>query len=222
MKNALKFCTLILLFVAVSCSNEPIIDLQEESLELINNKASHSTVEIFNPVYGTTPGTSTLHRNAHGITVNYKTSGLIPGNAYTLWWVIWNNPGNCEVPYACNEPDFANPVEVGVEVLYAAGHVVGANGKGNFSARLNAGDNSGSINDLFGLPAAGGLLQGNTMEAEVHAVLRNHGPAVPGLVNEQINSYLGGCEIFLPLFAEDADDIGECNDIEFAIHPPAN
>ncbi|NND52038.1 MAG: hypothetical protein HKN54_06510, partial [Flavobacteriaceae bacterium] len=97
MKNALKFCTLILLFVAVSCSNVSINGLQEESLEQINLKASKSTVDIFNPVYGTIPGTSTLHRNAHGITVNYKTSGLIPGNAYTLWWVIWNNPGNCEV-----------------------------------------------------------------------------------------------------------------------------
>jgi len=44
------------------------------------------------------------------------------------------------------------------------------------------------------------------------------------LVNEQINSYEGGCTdpfAFAP-FTEIPDAIGECGDIEFAIHPPAN
>ena len=70
------------------------------------------------------PGASSkLTRNANGITVNLKTSGLIPGNVYTMWFVIFGE-------------DPGPPVLV----TYAAGHVVGQSGKGNFSAHLSVGD----------------------------------------------------------------------------------
>jgi hypothetical protein len=113
---------------------------------------------------------------------------------------------------------------VEVEVLYAGGHVVGNNGKANISGHLNTDDISGSINDLFGLPPAGGLQAGNTFDAEVHIVLRTHGPKVPGLVNEQISSYAGGCDtpFLIPPFTAYPDEIGQCADIAAAVFAPSN
>ncbi len=231
MKQLVKLCLLIVTLVTFSCTQEATLegipaqtdaDLIEGVLAKSNVK---TTVDIISPIPGVdVTGSSTLHRNKNGITVNFKADGLIPG-AYTIWWVIWNQPQECETPGACNEPDFANADVVEVEVMYAAGHVVGNNGKGNFSAHLNVDDASGSINEsFFGLPPAGGLQSGNTFNAEVHVVLRTHGPKVPGLVNEQIGSYGGGCDVpllHLP-FTVYPDVIGECADIVFAVHPPEN
>jgi len=66
------------------------------------------------------------------------------------------------------------------------------------------------------------LQSGKTFSAEVHIVLRSHGPAIPGIIDEQISTFEGGCIIFFDPFTEIPDDVGECGDIEFAIHPPVN
>jgi hypothetical protein len=179
---------------------------------------SNSTEDIFNAVTGDIIGTSTLHRNGNGLTVNYKTTNLMPGHAYTLWWVVWNKPENCATPGACVESDLANAEEVEVQLLYAAGSVAGNNGKGNFSAHLKENDDSGSVHELFGLPNFGGLQ--DAQSAEIHAVLRSHGPKIPGQVGEQINSYEGGCVVNFPPFTEIPDEEGECGDIIAAIHAP--
>lgn len=216
----LKFSILVMASILVmgSCSTEE--QGMNEELVTASLKASKVTADVFNPISGMVMGKATLHRNASGITMNYKTTGLIPGHAYTIWWVIWNRPENCDGP--CDEPDFFIADQVEVDVLYAAGHVVGASGKGNFSGTLKAGDDSESINELFLLPPAGGLQEGNTLKAEVHLVLRSHGPAIPGMVNDQIGSYEGGCvdPFAIAPFTEIPDEEGECGDIEFAIFLP--
>ena len=213
MKTKLKIGIALLVMVAFSCSKESVLD------ELQSVKAStnmKSSTDIFNAVTGDVIGTSTLHRNSKGMTVNFKTEGLMPGHAYTLWWVIWNKPENCIVPGACSEADFANALNVEVQLLYATGHVAGNNGKGNFSAHINENNDNGSIHELFGLPNFGGLQ--NAQTAEVHAVLRSHGPKIPGQVSSQIGSYEGGCTVFLPAFTEIPDEVGECGDIISALH----
>ncbi len=85
--------------------------------------------------------------------------------------------------------------------------------KGNFSADLYAGDNTPeSMNTSFGYPSVGGLRVGNTFDAEVHVVLRTHGPTVPGSINEQIGSYGGGSDVFYPEFTAYPNMVGECAD----------
>jgi hypothetical protein len=219
MKNLTNLCLSVFILMTISCNQDSIIDTEIES-----KKANKSTVDVINPILGEVTGTSTLHRTNNGITVNYKTTGLTPGYAYTLWIVIWNSPENCATPNQCNDGDFAIADLVEVEVLYGGGHVVGNSGKGNFSAHLNEDDVSGSINDLFGLPPAGGLQSGNSLGAEVHFVLRSHGPKIPGMVSDQISSYEGGCTdpFAIAPFTEIPDAVGECGDIEFAIHAPVN
>ena len=247
MKTIIKFLFMLFILFAFSCSQETLLDpntdLDASSIDNVSAKASKKakvskkqTVDIFiPPPLGPFPnleviGSSTLHRNKNGITVNYKATGLHPG-AYTIWWVIWNNPQECTTPGGCLDIDFPNPQNppnpdnmVGVEVMYAGGHVVGKNGKGNFSAHLKAGDDSPeSMNTSFGFETVGGLRVGNTFDAEVHVVLRTHGPAIPGLVHEQISSYRGGCDnpFLHPPFTFYPNVIGECGDIAAAIFAPA-
>lgn len=228
MKTIIKFLFTFLILIAFSCTQETTLDSLPDDLEIgnlngVSAKASTKQTAAIGGLGGIT-GTSTLHRNKNGITANFKATGLHPG-AYTIWWVIWNNPQQCATPGECNDGDFATPVEVGVEVMYAGGHVVGQNGKGNFSAHLNAGDDTPeSMNTAFGFPSVGGLAIGNTFDSEIHIVLRTHGPAVPRVVNEQISSYRGGCDnpfLYDP-FTVYPNVIGECADIAAAVFAPVN
>lgn len=227
MRKLIKLSLLTLLCLSISCDSESSLIDTEASVNLNDDNgfdvkgANKQTVAIFDVVNSLEAGTSTLHRNNNGVTVNFKATGLKPGHAYTVWWVIWNNPEECIVPGACSDGDFGDP-DVQVELMYANGHVVGSNGKGNFSAHLNENDSSGTINPLFGLPSYGGLA--DAQKAEVHVVLRSHGPKIPGIVNEQIGSYLGGCPQTFPYgfppFTEIPDEVGECGDIYASIHQP--
>lgn len=230
MRTSIKFFLAIFIMTMISCEQESITEsgLDDLNVQEVNLKGTSAvaktTTEVINPILGEVTGTSTLHRTKKGITATYKTTGLTPGYTYTLWWVVWNNPQDCGIPFECNDADFSNAANVQVEVMYAAGHVVGSNGKGNFGGHLNVKDYSTSINELFGLPSAGGLQKGKTFSSEIHLVLRSHGPAVPGNINEQINSYVGGCDdpLAIPPFTEIPDEVGECGDIEFAIHAPTS
>src|SRR3990172_8125414 len=38
---------------------------------------------------------STLVRMPHGVSMTFKTVGLTPGDAVTMWWIIFNRPENC-------------------------------------------------------------------------------------------------------------------------------
>lgn len=204
MKNVVKFLLVFILLISISC-NEDSVTVSDDDMKIVEKAASHQTSDVF--VVASLPefefvGSANLHRNKNGVTANFKTSDLEPG-AYTLWIVVFNDPTACIE--GCNEPDLFIEAVKG-EVLFATGHVVGNNGKGNFSARLNEGDNSGSVNSLFGIPDNDGLR--DSQAAEIHLVLRTHGPAIPGMVNEQIGSYTGGCVE------------NDCEDILAAVFPP--
>ncbi len=52
-----------------------------------------------------TMGRSHLTRTANMILVTVEVAELVPGDAATLWWVVFNNPGACVE--GCGEDDFA-------------------------------------------------------------------------------------------------------------------
>lgn len=147
---------------------------------------------------GTTVGGawSRLSRNDSGITMQIHTSDLEPGAAYTVWWVIFNNPVACVG--GCGADDLRR---AGVDAAagFAAGHVIGNNGKTNFGGHLQVGDISGFVPPdgsapILGLPPFGpGLL--DARGAEVHLIIRTHGTPRPdlGLVDDQISSFNGAC-----------------------------
>ena len=245
MKTLLKFCVLASLLITIACNNneeEIILDSSAEEQENFEGEFDANEFEAmeksgryyltitreqaFNPILNEVSGRSTLIRGRRGAWARYKANKLIPGHAYTLWWVVWNKPQNCITPNQCIDQDFfTNATGVEVELLYAAGKVANRRGKATFYTRLRAGDTSKSINSgMFGLPSVGGLQKGNTFGAEVHLVIRSHGPSIPGQVYDQISSYDGGCTDPLAIlpFTEIPDEEGECADIEFSIHAPIN
>lgn len=240
-----KSIVLSLLTIAVmlfSCEKEPVtesvpttVDAEEiaraelalkqpgleDSKSNLNAKfgITKTKADVNDFVNGGVVGSATLFRSNNGVFLIFYSDALLPHHTYTIWWAAWNGPEFCAVPEACGLDliDFANAAQTKPEFMYATGRVASLNGKALFWAYLGENDASGSVNDLFGLPPAGGLLDAQT--AQVQAILRSHGPAIPGMVLDQISSYLGGCTTLLDAFSEIPDEEGECADIYAAIFP---
>lgn len=140
---------------------------------------------------------STLVRTDSGVTLTLHTSELQPGDAVTVWWVVFNNPSACDAGHFglhCGPGDLGRP-QTGASVLYAAGHVMGADGVGDFGGHLSVGDTSGA---LFGP----GLT--NPAGADIHLVVHDHGPADPALMPDEIHSF-GVCDT-------------TCTDVQVSVH----
>ena len=131
----------------------------------------------------------------------------------TMWAVVFNEPEGCID--GCDEGDLFNPDAV-TDVLYVAGNIAGGPGTSTFSGLRAAGDNSVSLFAALGVPAPGLV---DPLGAEVHLIVRDHGPKVPGLVPAQIHSFEGGCT------PASSFDLGTgtyaCMDIQFSIHNPS-
>lgn len=132
-------------------------------------------------------GAATLFRTQHTLDARVATSGLAANSAFTVWWVVFNNPSACVD--GCGGDDIARP-DVRASVFYAAGFVTGADGTANVTAHLEAGALPGLD---FDVEAGDGLERANGFGAEVHLVVRSHGAINTGHVAEQIGSFNGAC-----------------------------
>ena len=108
-------------------------------------------------------GASTLTRTESGISFSLQTSGLEPGHAVTVWWMVVNPDG-------------------GVAVLYAAGHVIDDSGTAEFGGYLQVGDSDGYA-------MGSDTTLEDALQATVYLVVRDHGPANPRTVNAQIHTF---------------------------------
>jgi hypothetical protein len=128
--------------------------------------ATQTTNPVTTIADGSGVGSSTLTRTASRISFSLQTSGLEPGHAVTVWWMV------------------ANP-DTSVSVLYAAGHVIDNSGTAEFGGALKVGDTKGVVS-LPGLSTEGLL---DAAAADVYLVVRDHGPAKRGLVHQQIHTF---------------------------------
>lgn len=148
---------------------------------------------------------SVLMRNDNGVAVRVHSRALATG-AYTMWWVIFNNPEHCAVPFACGENDFpfppfnGNPA-VAVSIQFATGFIVPSN---NGKVRADAGLATGEVTKNL-LPMT---LQ-KPMSAEIHVVLRTHGAVDLDNVHLQISEFDDGS----------AQCVTDCLDLQAAVHP---
>ena len=201
MKHSVRLILLLIIMVLFSCSNEPLIESEMLDQSVVSkSEANKSSVPVLERPDGPPDGdfleitgaSSTIHRNKNGITVNFKTDGLIPGNAYTLWFVVFgDSPG----------PPSST---------HAAGHIIGGSGKGNFSGHISVGDIFDNLK-VFN----------NPLTAQVHMALRTHGPAQPGMISDQIQTIDGGCTSGFPsgpVLYPDSDVVGYCANIQVAKH----
>ena len=201
MKTTVKFLSLVIIMALFSCSTESLIESKAVD-QSVESKSELPPVDVLERPGGFPDGdflvidgaTTTLKRNKNGITGKINTNGLIPGNAYTMWFVIFS-----DAPGPPNS-------------IYAAGHIAGGSGKGTFSAHTSVGEifDNGDIFD-------------NPLTAEVHIVIRSHGQAVPGMIPDQIHTFEEGCITILPQgpgrIWPDSDELGRCANVQLAIHP---
>lgn len=156
---------------------------------------------------GDVVGTSQLIRTDSGLSMSLQTSGLPAGDAVTTWWVVFNQPQNC-ASNPCGEPDLFN-VAAQPSVQLASGHVIGADGRGNYGAHLSVGDTSGA----WPLYTGPGVIDPRT--AQVWLVVHDHGPAIPGLLETMIHSFGGGCANLPPFTGPNT-----CASTQIAVYLP--
>ena len=171
-----------------------------------NVKTTIEKVTVFGSPTVVPAAGSTVSRNNEGAYWNISTSSLPVGEVVTLWVAIFNNPAYC-AQSVCAPPDLANPFVVG-SLQYAGGQIVGPNGRADFSGYLGEGDGTGGY-QLFPsmqIPAPGLV---DTRGAQIHLVMRKHGPASadPATLQAQLSGFTGGCNV-----------TGACANIQASIH----
>lgn len=167
-------------------------------------------------------GAVILSRKRNSLSASINTLGLNTNTAYSVWWVVFNRPQFCLEPNVCGESDVfesqgvlnADQVSrVRISVFNASGFVTGDSGVANITATLESGALPTGTFVNFGWSAPvgpgpdsnSGLMHGNGLDAEIHVVLRTHGPAVAGSVGPQISTFNGLC------------DVQQCEDVRAAI-----
>lgn len=159
---------------------------------------------------------SSLVTYQEGASAVVATSGLEPGHAVTLWWVVFNHPELCTngaLGLRCGEGDlllFGGDAGIEGTVLYGAGHIVGPDGAGHFGVYLASGDTTRVLGEGPGLS--------DPLGADIHLVVRTHGPVQPGLFAEALSTFGGGCDE-APEGTGTPGDYA-CADLQFAAHEP--
>jgi hypothetical protein len=165
-----------------------------------------------------TGGQSTLTRTEDMVHVTVEAARLRAGNAYTLWWVVFNDPSACSAP-GCGEDDIFNAdgslneagvMAAGIAVGHATGNLARADRTTEFGGRLMRNDASGAHQIVIpaGLGAENVLLTASGLDAEVHVVVQNHGEARRGFrLLRQLTRFQAGCN-------------PNCKDVQFAVHLP--
>lgn len=174
-------------------------------------------------------GNAHLWRTSNGLYTRIKVNDLTPGHVITVWWVIFNTPEGCITPYACGVDDTigeefgGNATGAQASVPHAVGGIVDANGKLKVNAFQPLGPADEPVGDIFGDPDFGLY---NPMGAEVHIVVRDHGPVLEGQLEAQLGTFEGGCDpavnpevYWIDFVGTFPDAPGECNDIAFGVFP---
>jgi hypothetical protein len=128
---------------------------------------------------------ATLVMTKAGAFASLDTRELVPGNAYTLWFVVINNPAGCENT-PCNGKDVLKRTSMTkADVGYGDGLIAGSDGRGHFS----------TFRSLGNLPQAWlGTGFKDPWKSEIHLVVHDHGPLIDGREAEMTGSYRGGCK----------------------------
>jgi hypothetical protein len=196
--------------IVASCGDQPYSPLAtdgatpsyslaaQQSISIVNWHAQQAGFGRNGPVDG---ASGTIVRNANGVSFRLSTTQLTPGNAYTLWLVVINNPAACAVS-PCTAADIFNPATHS-QVRFGAGSVAGGAGKSTFAGHVSEGPLTGWLPDRT---------FANSLGVEVHLVVNDHGPMLPAHMPGMIHTYRGGCadsSPFPPIFPATALADGE-------------
>ncbi len=161
---------------------------------------------------------SSLIRGPEGVHLSLSTSGLIPGNAYTYWMVVFNEPSKCEKE-TCSGKDALVRTDI---VKSDAGYVGGSVAQPDGTLHMTAYQPVGKLNNSF---FDRGILE--TDDLEVHLILQDHGPVISGRELEMLSTYRGGCsdDSIPPPFPPTARVQGDpgpntCRMVQFVLYAP--
>ena len=146
---------------------------------------------------------ATMVRNADGVQAEITVPGLVPGDVYTWWWVVYQNPelctggpgaeNRCLVPddVPSTSMDLQHIIDVQSAFVYGApapeGGVVADESGTVTLSRTFAKDSLDGFylpsNAYFELPADYWLGLTDPLKAEIHVVVRAHGPEGDGGIN---------------------------------------
>ena len=135
--------------------------------------------------------------------MTFHSQGLTPGTVATAWWVFFNDPKECATD-PCRVADLLTNPASQPSLLYAAGRVVGPDGALDMGSFRAAGDTTGG-ESFPPFPAT------NPKHAQVHIVIRTHGPALladPAALALQLTTFNGGCPP------------NTCANVQVSIHEP--
>ena len=125
---------------------------------------------------------ASLTRRADGVSFQLHTDSLTPGNAYTLWFAVIDNPTACSA-LPCPPADVVGNPETDGQVTWAGGLVAGDTA-GTFAGEVKTGPLEGWLPDRS---------FDNAATAHVHLIIHDHGPALTELLPSMIDSFRGGC-----------------------------
>lgn len=129
--------------------------------------------------------TATLVRTPQGVRYRIETRGLLSGNAYSVWFVVINDPSGCSA-FPCPGPEFIGNPALDAQVTWGRdGAVAQGEGVTRFGARIGAGPLLEGWLPVQGLD--------DPMHAEIHLVLNDHGPVIDGMRHEMLSTYRAGC-----------------------------
>ena len=147
--------------------------------------------------------------NNNVVDVDLSINTLEPGQAYSIWIAVFNNPWYCSND-ECGLDDIpgVNPSadpRVHPSVFYGGGFLADNSGSGRAAVKIVPGRTK---RELFGATKNYGLER--LWGTEIHVVLRSHGPALVGSVAEQIGTASGACNT----------PNGMCANVFSSFHPP--
>ncbi len=174
--------------------------------------ASQGDVKVANA------GGARLIRSTDGIFVNLEAQNLRRNHAYTMWIVAINAPQNCSQQPCPASDVMQNTDVVQADLGYGDGAVAGDDGTARFAAFQPTG---AMPHSWFGR----GLMD---TAAEIHVVIRDHGPLIQGREADMLGTFREGCNAesvaeTLPATAQGDGTPGAytCANVQAAIFMPA-
>jgi hypothetical protein len=143
----------------------------------------------------------------------------LPIGAYSVWWIIFNNPAGCS-DGVCGENDVLPPpgtLEAEVSAVWATGGIVGPDRGGHFSARLGVGKDAAPGQIIFGDALT------DPMGAEIHVIVRYHGPARwddSAALLSQMSTFQGYCTPASSLGVGTDESAFSCFEPQATMHMP--
>ncbi len=147
-------------------------------------------------------GTATLTRTKDALWVDIDATGVVAGHAYTLWFVVFDNPRGCGKD-GCGLPDLGSP-QARVTLVNAGGAVAtgAAHSFLGYLDRHDIGDRQLLLGDRHGVD--------NTYKSELHVILRSHGAAEVDAANlaAQLSEVGAFCNLPSPPTPDGCSDDG--------------